>query len=250
LHIILTLVIFVNTAHARYPEEHTETKNIQISVGEWPPFLSASLPDQGIVAHLLRDVFHEAGYSVEFVFLPWVRAYQVTAQGDYSATAVWMFKSEREEEYLYSAPVLNERFVFFHLKDNKFDWNTIEDLRNKSIGGGLGYSYGPEFDKAAEEGVFSLSRQETVKQNLRMLAAGRIDLYIEEMSVANYTLSHETPDLLDNIAFHEKAILENQSFLLFPKGSAKSLRLMKNFNAQLEAFRKSGRYETYFTSEK
>ncbi|WP_411743241.1 substrate-binding periplasmic protein [Reinekea sp.] len=237
----------MNTAQAENLGKNYEFTNIQISAGEWPPFLSESLPNKGIIAHLISDIFNEAGIQVEFEFLPWVRAFEVTAQGEYSATSIWMYKKDRTTDFLYSEPVLSEKFVFFHLKDTPFDWNEMNDLRGKSIGGVLGYSYGPKFDAALEEGVFKQLRLPTVDQNLRMLAAGRTDIYAEEMSVANYTLLKRTPELADLITYHPKPILENQSFLLFPKKGPNSKALLEIFNSHLEGFKQDGRYDTYFT---
>jgi polar amino acid transport system substrate-binding protein len=226
----------------------TERIDIQISAGEWPPFLGASLPNQGFISQLITDVFYDAGYNVEFVFLPWVRAYQDTVQGSYSATAVWMYKDDRANDFLYSDPVLNEQFVLFHKKSNSFDWNTIEDLQGKQIGGGLGYSYGSVFDKALEDGTFSMLRLPSVEQNIKMLAAGRIDLFVEEMSVAKYKLQNELPELMDQVAYHPRPVLVNQSFLMLPKNDPNSEKLMKAFNTQLEIFKQDGRYQAYFES--
>ncbi|MDN3684219.1 hypothetical protein QW180_12270 [Vibrio sinaloensis] len=39
------------------------------------------------------------------------------SEGEYVATAVWMYAEERMEHFYYSAPVAQEQFVFFHLKE-------------------------------------------------------------------------------------------------------------------------------------
>jgi len=247
LYLNLTLVIYTSNSLAESPDTVIEPTPIQISAGEWPPFLGNSLPNKGTVAYLISDLFYDAGYEVEFVFLPWIRAYQSTALAEYSATAIWMFKEDRTDKYLYSDPVLKEQFVLFHLIKNPFDWEDLSDLSGKSIGGGLGYSYGPAFDQAIEDEVFKVFRQPKVEQNLRMLAAGHIDLYIEEISVAKHTLQSIIPELAELISYHPKPVLENQSFLLFPKSSPESESLIKIFNAQLKAFKQDGRYDTYFT---
>ena len=53
-------------------------------------------------------------------------------------------------------------------------------------------------------------------------------------------------EIIDEGVGMSKAFLNNLSYLLFPKISDKSLRLIKDFNKQLKVFRESGRYETYF----
>lgn len=219
---------------------------LSLSAGEWPPFLSADLPHQGVVAHLIKDIFAEAGYQVSFTFLPWTRAYKNTAIGEYAATAVWMHQADRENDFSYSEPLLNEQFVFFHLKHDGFDWHTLSDLTGKTIGGVRAYSYGPDMDQALEDGLFRMVRVNSAEQSLRMLAAGRTDVFAEEINIGYHTLQNNTPDLAELITHHPKPLLTNQSYLLFPKQSAHSDELRRVFNRHLAKFKADGRYQTYF----
>jgi len=229
--------------------QHVMSKNneVTMSVGDWPPYLSAELKHNGIIGHLLTDVFAAAGYELTLSFYPWPRAYQLAKLGKLDMTGVWMHKSEREDDFYYSDPVLDEQFVFFHLKTTDFDWQTMADLRGLSIGGGSEYSYGAAFDHALETKQISIERVPTKKQNWQKLLLGRISIYPEEVNVGYSSLkqyySKETASL---ITHHPKPLLINLSYLLFPKGEDKSQTLMKDFNAQLKLFRTSGRYDKYF----
>ncbi|MDP5142399.1 transporter substrate-binding domain-containing protein [Rheinheimera baltica] len=241
--LLLNVDSVASTAEQKPLKDLTE---LQLSAGEWPPFLSETLPHQGVVAHLLRDVFAEAGYKVSFTFLPWGRAYHDTNNGKYAATAVWMLSEDRTKDFMYSAPVLSEKFVFFHLKQRRFDWQNLTDLHGLLLGGGLGYSYGQAFDQALENKLFKMSRVGTTEQNFRRLAAGRIDVFAEEISVGYHTLNNQLPELADAISHHHLPLLINQSYLLFPKSNLDSAQIISQFNLHLEKFRQSGRYQSYF----
>ncbi len=244
-----TIILLLNHSAGIQATEATQQDSLtelQISAGEWPPFLSETLPHQGVVAHLIRDIFAAAGYKVSFTFLPWARAYHDTANGKYAATAIWMFSEDRTSAFLYSEPVLNEQFVFFHLQQRPFDWQQLSDLRGLLLGGGLGYSYGPAFDQAVSKGVFKMSRVGSTEQNFRRLAAGRIDVFAEEISVGYHTLNHQLPDMAEAISHHPRPLLINQSFLLFPHNTDGSAQLLELFNQHLQQFKQSGRYQTYF----
>ncbi|MGO2477054.1 MAG: substrate-binding periplasmic protein [Pseudoalteromonas sp.] len=245
--IALLLMVCINySGKAAAVELNTDIITLEISAGEWPPFLSNALPHQGVVAHLISDIYSEAGIKVNFTFLPWSRAYHDTLQNKYAATAVWMHSPDRTPDYLYSDAVLSEKFVFFYNKKSDFDWQQLTDLNGLLLGGGLGYSYGPKFDKALAKGGFDMSRVNSTEQNFRRLALGRIDAFAEEQSVGYYILNHQLPELADDITHHTKPLLINKSFLLFPKNTANSEKLLSTFNQQLVKFKQSGRYDTYF----
>lgn len=223
------------------------SQELTIAVGDWPPYLSENLKHNGIVGHLLSDVFSEAGYDVTLTFFPWPRAYSAAKIGKQNMTGVWMHKPEREKDFYYSDPVLNEQFVFFHLKTTQFNWDTLDDLKGMVIGGGSEYSYGTEFDNALEAGLISIERVPTKLQNWRKLLLGRIAVYPEELNVGYSSLKQHYPqDKADFFTHHPKPLLNNLSYLLFPKSSSKSLQLIKVFNKKLKEFRESGRYDQYF----
>jgi len=222
-------------------------ESITIAVGDWPPYLSADLKHGGIVGHLLTDVFEAEGYQVEMVFLPWARAYDEAKLAKNSMTGVWMYKPEREEDFYYSEPVLNEQFVFFHLKSNKFEWQNLNDLKGLSIGGGIEYSYGADFDAALADGTLTIQRVPTKHQNWSKLLKGRLDIYPEEINVGYSSLKqHFTTDKAALITHHPKPLLNNLSYLLLPKSSARSRLYLDQFNSRLKQFKESGRYNEYF----
>lgn len=227
-------------------EQPTHTTTLNISTGEWPPFLSESLPHQGVIAHLITDLFAQANIKVNFTFLPWPRAYHDTINDKYAATAVWMFEQQRTEDYFYSEPVLNERFVFFYHKKRPFDWQNLNDLKGLLLGGGLAYSYGEEFDKALQAGLFDMSRVSTTEQNFKRLAMGRIDAFAEEKSVGYHILAGQLPTIKNAIVHHPRPLLINKSFVMFPKNNEYSKQWLEIFNQQLLKFKQNGRYQTYF----
>ncbi|WP_166268684.1 substrate-binding periplasmic protein [Marinobacter caseinilyticus] len=223
--------------------------HLQVSVGDWPPFIAQNQKHHGFIAHLISDIFAAEGYIVSFHFLPWNRAYREAAKVQRDATAVWMYKAERENDFYYSDPVLKEQFVFFHRKGDGFHWQHYGDLVGLTIGGGLGYSYGPEFDAAAEAELFKLERVASDEQNFLRLLIGRIDVFPEEINVGYFTLRRDLkPEQVAQITHHPKPVLENESFMLFPRKGPDSLALVKKFNKRLRQFQDSGRYQTYFAA--
>ncbi|MET1076804.1 MAG: transporter substrate-binding domain-containing protein [Pseudomonas sp.] len=220
---------------------------LSISIGDWPPYLSADLKHDGVVAHLISDIFADEGYRVSYKRLPWPRAYAEAASGRVAASAIWMHKTEREADFLFSAPVLEEQFVFFHLKSFPFDWQQLDDLKGMTLGGGLEYSYGPAFDAALAAGTFSMERVSSDQQNFEKLLKERVVLYPQEVNVGYYALMKHFPAQdLAKITHHPKPLLNNASYLMLPKRLPGSQALMQRFNQRLAQYRADGRYQRYF----
>ncbi len=224
-----------------------EKEFVTMSIGEWPPYTSLKQKHNGVVAHIISDIFEELGLKVRFQNMPWARAYEEAASGRTDGTGVWMYKREREKDFLYSEPVLNEQFVFFHLKDDPFDWREISDLKGSILGGVRQSSYGPEMDEAINSGLLTMSRVTHFRQNFFRLLEKRIRLFPMELNVGYSTMKQYVPtDQQNLITHHPKPFLENFSYVLFPKVNEESAKLMTAFNAQLKIFRESGRYDQYF----
>lgn len=222
-------------------------ETIKIAVGNWPPYLSEKMEHKGIVAQIITEIFSAEGYNVEFRFFPWARAYVETKQGSFDCTGVWLKKPEREADFYYSDPVIKEKTVFFHLKDFKFDWNKIDDLYGLKIGGIIRFSYGEEFDNDLKLGKIKVDRTSTDVQNFKKLLAKRLDIYPQEINIAyNVLRSDFKPEEIQLITYHPKTLMENESYLLFPKNVARSKVLIKIFNKNLKHLKDSGKYQQYF----
>ena len=225
----------------------SEQPELKISVGDWPPYLSSELKHNGVIAHLISDLLADEGYRVSFQFLPWPRAYAAAAAGRFNGTAVWMHKAEREADFLFSAPLLDEQFVFFHLKSLPFDWQSFDDLTGMTLGGGLEYSYGPQFDAFLAQGKVKMERVSSDQQNFDKLLKERVVLYPQEMNVGYAALrSHFSAAEMQRITHHPKPLLVNLSYLMLPKSLDSSPALLKRFNTRLQHYRDSGRYQRYF----
>lgn len=222
-------------------------ETITLALGEWPPYLTDHEKDNGIVARIIREIFEEAGYTVEFEFLPWARAYEEAKTGRVDGTAVWLKTTEREKEFYYSSPLVKETHVFFHLKETPFTWDSLSDLHHVKVGGIIGFSYGQEFDSVCQEGLIPMHRVSTDKQAFNMLLSGRISVYPQEIQVGYHSILTELPpNQAKQIWHHPKIFLQKESFLLLSKNVKRNEHLLKIFNRGLKKLKESGTYDLYF----
>ncbi len=221
-------------------------ENIIVTTGDWPPYISQDQKHNGVISHIITDIFADLGIQASMQFLPWSRAYNDTAKGLFPVTAVWMHKKEREIDFIYSDSVLTEQFVFFHLKERQFDWNSINDLKAFKIGGINASSYGPELDEALSQEKIIIDRVIRPQQNFNKLIHNRIDLFPFEVNVGHSMLKkYFSADEQETITYHPKPYLNNSSFVLFPKSIKGSKALSLLFNKALKKFKSSGQYDAY-----
>lgn len=228
------------------PPIHSDV--INITVGEWPPYISHKLKHNGVIAHIIESVFMEAGIKVRFQFMPWARAYEEAATGRFDGTAVWLLEDSRKKDFLYSDALVSEKFVFFHLKSFNFDWQNIQDLKTVVIGGNHKSTYGSEIDAALEKGFLKMDRVTGYKQNFDRLLLRRIQLFPMEMNVGYFLLRKNYSEKIQKtVTHHSKALFENFSHLLFSKKSKKSAEMWTIFNEKLKLFRENGLYDEYMS---
>ncbi|OQY10015.1 MAG: hypothetical protein B6I28_01895, partial [Fusobacteriia bacterium 4572_132] len=92
---------------------------IIIANGEWPPFSGEKLPYYGICSRMVTDIFEVENVKVEYKFVPWIRAIELTKLGKYYDAVIEFSKNkERLEKFYFSEkPILRSKMVLFHKKD-------------------------------------------------------------------------------------------------------------------------------------
>ncbi|WP_163835175.1 substrate-binding periplasmic protein [Spartinivicinus ruber] len=217
-------------------------KKVVISTGEYSPWVSEKLNNMGYVSHIITAAFEQEGYTVEYKFLPWKRAYESAKKGDFDATSFWFRSADREKDFHYSSPVMTEKTVFFHLKSTPLkDWSKVADLKGKTIGATTGFTYTKEFWEAGKAGTIKISTASSDEKNFKKLLTNRIDIF-PMGTVAGFDLLSNQFDQtsVHLIAFHPKPLVEATGHLLFSKNKEGSEGLLKVFNAGLKKITDKG----------
>lgn len=216
---------------------------IEITTGEYPPYMGKDLPHQGSVAHVIREAFKQEDISVSFKFYPWKRAYEMAKSGDFIATAFWFLTDERAQDFYYSKhPVNIDDFSFFYMKNSPMKpWNTVADLKDYTIGITRGYTYSSEFmDMMANQELNTEPVSEDL-QNLNKLLLGRIDITpigtIPGMLLIRQNFS---PDEQKLFLIHPKPLKEDFSYLLFSRSHPDAKKWMDIFDQGMEKLKQSG----------
>ncbi|MBN3571534.1 substrate-binding periplasmic protein [Vibrio neptunius] len=217
---------------------------IKLTNGEWPPYLSKSLPNGGPSSQVIVEAYKHQGIDVIWGWYPWQRSYVLAEEGQYDGTVIWSENKKRQAAFLYTLPILEDRRVFFHLVDKVVNWHTLSDLSEYEIGGTIGYEYSDEFQEAEQQGVINVQRIAKEVGNFKKLLANRVDLVVATESVG-YALIRNSLSVEEakRITHARKPIDTQKWSVLISNNSPHQRYFVEQFNLGLEKLIASGRYE-------
>lgn len=218
-------------------------RTITIATGEYPPWVGSSLPHDGYVNHIISEAFASQGLKVEFVYLPWKRAFEETRQGKFDATSYWYGNAERREAMLFSDTVITNRVVFFQRENaSKIQWKTFNDLAPYRMSITLGYTYSSALYDAIDSKLLNPIIVSSDVQNLKLLMAKRVDLFAtDEMS--GYYMAAQLSIDPRKLAVIEPALIKPQGYLLAGKTNPDSQLIINTFNRGLRIIKANGKYQ-------
>jgi polar amino acid transport system substrate-binding protein len=206
----------------------------------WPPFLDPNQPNQGIIVEITTAAFATQGYEVEMIFVPWARALDGVKNASFDLLLGTWWTEERTKFLNFSDPYLNNSVKFIKKKGNSFEYAGLESLKDKSVGVVRGYGYNDDFLNSK---AFRKPDAKDFIANIRKLAAGRIDLTLEDELVAKAVIAKKAPELLDKIEFCDLPLSSNALHVTSGLSNSKHKQLIDAFNKGLAEIKANGVYD-------
>lgn len=221
-------------------------QKITLGVGEFPPYISKSMKNNGFFCQIITEVLKNNNIEVEYYFVPWSRAIKNTEVGEFHGTPGWYRTREREEKFYISEPLVNDNQTFFHLKTYAFDWKNMNDLRGITIGTTIEYNYGEEFSRALKRGIIKVDEVAYDEMNFKKLLSSRIDIFPMN-TLPGYYMLHKLfkKEVVEMFTNHPKPLRTATLHLLLSKKIKTNKQLLKVFNTGLLELKKSGKYQQY-----
>ncbi len=219
-------------------------EHLRLVGDSWPPFTDQRLPDNGLAVQLVSAALQRAGHTTEYVEVPWARALKGFEQGDYDIVVAAWYSPERARYGLFSNPYLVNRIRFLRRAGAPFEYLGLDSLTPFSIAVVRGYSYDPAFDKAP-----GLTRVPVLEfaMGARMLAAGRVQLTLEDELVARYHLSHGLREIRNAVAFVETPLSENGLHIMMRRSHPLHRQVVREFDESITTMKADGGYQRIFT---
>jgi len=191
--------------------------SVVIVTGNYPPAINETDDDKGYISRLVSDAFALEGIKVEYVFVPWARGLRMTRLGREACIMYYAKTPDRVKSFFFSEPLLEEEWLFFHLKSTPVKWQQLTDLSRYIIGATLSYSYSEEFHQLADEQSLNVHWVARDKQNWQMLMAGRIDIFPSAKTGWYQLRQLYSEAALEQITTHPKPLKTNLGYLLCSK---------------------------------
>jgi len=200
----------------------------------------------GLGTRICTEAFALAGFKAQYTYMPWKRVYESTRLGQFEASPGWRKTPEREHHFYFSDPLFTTQSVLFHLKGSHFEWKELKDLKDKTIGITLGYSYVSMLKPIIAEGKGKLDIAPTDEINIIKLLSGRIEIFPCSKAVGYYLLRSKTlPGSADTVTHHQLPIETGAVYLIVSKKIPNGREIIARFNKGLKELRDSGRYDQY-----
>jgi polar amino acid transport system substrate-binding protein len=151
---------------------------------------------------------------------------------------------ERLKIYQFSDPLYHTNASFFYYKGDDrikdLHYRTLSDLEGYSISGIRGYYY----QKTLEESGLDVRFVTDELQNMRFLAAGRVDLILINSLVARYMIRTFFPEeLQNNFGMVPGEYHSSYVYLIMDKDYPGGERIMERFNRSLERVKQKGTFK-------
>lgn len=203
------------------PALAAEQEKVLLTSLDWPPYTGADLKDQGASVAVAKAAFAAMGYELVVEFYPWRRAVQLAKNNPrYDGYFPEYYDQDYEADFIFSEAMGSGPLGFAERKDKPITWNSLDDLRDISIGVVSDYVNTAEFDARMNDGRLKTSAAGSDLINLQKLSGGRIDLAVIDQHVLNYLLNTapELKPIRDKIQFNGRLLEDKKLYICFKRG--------------------------------
>ncbi|RMM40738.1 Solute-binding family 3 protein [Pseudomonas syringae pv. aptata] len=228
------LLVFMLMAPANAAEK------LRLVADPWPPFTDALLLNGGLATDIVNTALRRAGYTTLYEQVPWARAMLGLSQGRHDVLINAWFSEERTKIGQFSAEYLLNRVRFIKRKESPIGTLTHEQLHKYMIAVVRGYAYAPAFDNDTELQKVPVQNFSTA---IRMLAAERVDLTLEDEYVARYNLAMEPDEVRDRVEFLPGSLSDNSLHILVSLKNPHHEKIVADFDREIAAMKADGTYD-------
>lgn len=214
-------------------------EKLRLVADSWPPFTDSDLPGGGLATSIVTAALTRAGYASNVEQVPWARALMGIGEGRYDILVNTWYNDSRTRLGAFSEPYLTNRIRLLRPQNKPLSYRRLADLYDYSIAVVRDYAYSPGFDSDARLHKVAVRNFSSA---VRMLAAGRVDLTVEDEFVARYSLQRETKEVREAVTFVEPPLGENNLHILVSLKHPEHRQIVERFDRAIAAMKADGSY--------
>lgn len=248
---VIFIILILSTI---YTASYAGEKIVNIStLGDYAPFCMAdedhkidqvipvgrdAVGFQGYSWDVVRESFHEMGYTIYLSIRPWPRAVLDLKNGETDILFPTGLNTERKRIFSYSEEYINQaNFIVYMRAENKIEWKGLDSLNGLTIGVKREFNYGDKW-----KAVTSIKKQDvsTIWQGFQMLDAGRLDGFLGYEANWDYTLKQQNW----NHKFVKLPAFDSTAeYLVAIKSNPNGKELLKDFDTGKRRIIKNGNFD-------
>lgn len=233
-------------------------KNVTLSTLEWPPYIGATICQQGWVMQATVAMLASRGYRIKVQFRPWMRAVleAETGQSDILFPEYFIEPeapsdihpgTSRLEHLALSSPIPGGPVALLKRRSDPFEFDgEVTSLIGKKLGVVRGYQNTPELDALIDKKALTTLEVKDDLQNAQILYGNRVELIVGDPSVIFYSVKAAAldagmkQDMLSQLQVVEPALKNNYLYYAISRRSRIREALLADINAAIKDFSLSG----------
>ncbi|WP_165772237.1 substrate-binding periplasmic protein [Niveispirillum lacus] len=215
---------------------------IRLRADAWCPYNCEPVADKpGYMVEIMQEIFADES-GLDYQLLPWTRAVEEARAGRIDAVAGATIADADGLVFGQESIGLTTNVMIVRRGD-QWRYTDANSLEGKRLAAVLDYSYGKVLDDYIKAHAGDTSRlelaagEDVTDQNLKKLLAGRVDVVIEDMNVAEFALVAEGIDGLVEMQAIDGGTPLYIAFAPGNNGTARAARL----DTGIKSLRKSGK---------
>lgn len=215
-------------------------EKLRLVADTWPPFTDTGMPGGGLATSIVTTALARAGYASVYEEAPWARALLGVSEGRYDVLINAWHNDSRARIGQFSNAYLTNRIRLLKRKGDGFRYQRQADLYPFSIAVVRDYAYSPGFD-----GDTRLQKVpvRNFSSAVRMVAAGRVNLAVEDEFVARYNLQREPEQVREAVMLVEPPLSENTLHILVSLKHPEHQQIVERFERAIAAMKADGSYD-------
>lgn len=216
---------------------------VPFNTGEWEPFTSDKMPQQGCATELVAAICKAGGIDPDFHFFPWLRAEALVETGEAFGAFPYAMNEPRKAAFDFSDPLFYTAPKFIY----RVDGTSFGSLRVASLADLRPYSVallaGTWTEGDLRSAGIRVHLVNAVDSGVKMLQSGRVDFLVEDETVAFAAIERVCPGEADSFKSLRKTFWgATGNYLIVSRRYPGASALLARFNKGLKEIQRNGTY--------